>query len=158
MKEKTDKLITYVGMGVALLCTLLAIIFAMNNGKDVKTLADVHQGGLFDSTFWVLTILVVIALGAIVLFLIKKLANRFKEEKGYAKRFLIILGVLVVVCILALLLAMGNDITPAMMDKYNTTESASRLIGAACNLVYFCVIAAVVMIAYVEVAKLNKKK
>ena len=44
MKEKTDKLITFVGLGVAILCFVLAVLFAMSNGSEVKTLADVQKG------------------------------------------------------------------------------------------------------------------
>ena len=43
MKEKTDKLITFVGLGVAILCFVLAVLFAMSNGSEVKTLADVQK-------------------------------------------------------------------------------------------------------------------
>ena len=158
MKEKTDKLITYCGMGVALLCTLLAILFAINNGKDVKSLADIHQGGFFDITFIILAIMAIGAIGAMVIFWFRNLFVRFHEESGYAKKFLIIVGAIVVVCLVALLLAKGNDITPAMMDKYGTTEKSSKLIGAACNLVYFCVALTVIMIVYVEASKMSKKK
>ena len=88
MNEKTDKLITFAGLGVALLCTVLAIV----------------------------------------------------------------------ACLAAFLLAKGNDVTPALMEKQNVTEGTSKLIGAACILVYILVIGAAGCIVYSEVAKSFKKK
>ena len=157
MKEKTDKIITFAGLGIAILCTVLAIIFAMYNG-DTKTLADVQQGGLFDTTYWILVALVVIPIVAIVLFLIVKLANRFKDVPGYAKKFFIVLGIAVVVCVASFLLSKGDDVTPALMEKFSVTEGVSKLIGAACILVYILVIGAACCIVYAEVAKSLKKK
>ena len=157
MKEKTDKLITFIGLGVALLCTVLAIVFAMNNG-DVKSLDSVRQGGLFDATYWILALMVILSIVAIVSCLCVYLANRFKEVPGYAKKFFIILGVAVVVCLAAFLLAKGNDVTPALMEKSGTTEGTSKLIGAACILVYILVIGAACCIVYAEISKSLKKK
>ena len=120
MKEKTDKLITLAGLGVALLCTILAIMFAMNNG-GVKELSAVKANGLFDITYWILVCFVVVSIAAIIYFLVMKLAKRFKEEPGYLKRFLILVGIVVVVLIVSFLLSKGNDVTPALM------ESSSRI-------------------------------
>ena len=76
MKEKTDKLITFVGLGVAILCFVLAVLFAMSNGSEVKTLADVQKGGLIDTIYWILAALVIISIVAIVIFLCVKLVQR----------------------------------------------------------------------------------
>ena len=157
MNEKTDKLITFAGLGVALLCTVLAIVFAMNNG-GVKNLAEVNQGGLFDAVYWILAALIAISIIAIVIFLFLKLADRFKNVPGYAKKFFIILGVAVVACVAAFLLAKGNDVTPALMEKQNVTEGTSKLIGAACILVYILVLGAAGCIVYSEVSKSLKNK
>lgn len=158
MKEKTDKLITWCGLGVALVCFVLAILFAMNNGSDVKSLDAVQQGGLFDTIYWILVALVGISIIAILVFLCVKLADRFKNVPGYAKKFFIILAVAVVVCVLSFVLAKGNDVTPALMEKNDITEGTSKLIGAACIMVYFLVIGAALCIIYAEVAKSFKKK
>lgn len=157
MKEKTDKLITWCGLGVAILCFLLALLFASKN-NGVKDLASVQSGGLFDTIYWILVAMVAISIVAIVIFLFVKLANRFKEVPGYAKKFFIILGVAVVVCLAAFLLAKGNDVTPALMEKSGTSEGTSKLIGAACILVYILVAGAACCIIYAEIAKSLKKK
>lgn len=156
MKEKTDKLITLLGLGIAVVCTILTIAFAMNNG-DVKELSAVKANGLFDATYWILICFVVLAIAAIVFFLVVKLANRFKEEPGYLKKFLMLVGIAVVVVVVSYLLSKGNDVTLALMEKNNITESTSKLIGAACWMVYILVIGAAVAILYTEVSKLIKK-
>ena len=156
MKEKTDKLITLLGLGIAVVCTILAIVFAMNNG-GVKELSAVKANGLFDATYWILVCFVVVSIAAIVYFLVVKLAKRFKEESGYLKRFLILVGIVVVVLLVSFLLSKGNDVTPALMDKFNVTEGTSKLIGAACILVYILVIGSAASILYTEIAKLLKK-
>ena len=156
MKEKTDKLITLLGLGIAVVCTVLAIVFAMNNG-GVKDLAAVQANGLFDATYWILICFVAIAIAAIVFFLIVKLANNFKEQPGYWKKFLMLVGIIVAVVVISYLLSKGNDVTLALMEKNNISESTSKLIGAACWMVYILVIGAAASILYTEVAKLFKK-
>lgn len=157
MKEKTDKLITLLGLGIALVCTVLAIVFAMNNG-GVKELSAVQANGLFDTVYWILLCFIVVAIAAIIFFLVVKLAGRFKEDSGYIKKFLLLVGIVVAVLLVSYLLAKGNDVTPALMEKQNISEGVSKLIGAACWMVYILVIGAAVAIVYSEVVKLFKKK
>ncbi len=156
MKEKTDKLITLLGLGIAVVCTVLTIVFAMNNG-DVKELSAVRANGLFDATYWILVCFVVLSIAAIVFFLVVKLANRFKEEPGYLKKFLVLVGIVVAVLVVSYLLSKGNDVTPALMEKNDINEQTSKLIGAACWMVYILVIGAAASILYTEIAKLFKK-
>ena len=156
MKESTRKLITFIGLGVAILATRRSIVFAMNNG-GVKELSAVKANGLFDATFWILVCLIAVSLCAIVVFLVMKLANNFKERPGYAGRFFLLLGVVVVVCLASFLLSKGNDVSLALMEKHDVTEGTSKLIGAACIIVYILVIAAAVSIVYTEIAKSLKK-
>ena len=157
MKEKTDKIITLTGLGIALIGIVLAVIFAMNN-SGVKDLAAVNKGGLFDLTYWILICFIIISLVAMLVFLCVKLANRFKTVPGYAKKFFIILGLVVVVCVLSFVLAKGNDVTLALMEKKDITEATSKLIGAACIMVYILVIGAAGCIVYSEIAKSLKNK
>lgn len=157
MKEKTDKLITLLGLGIAVVCTILTIVFAMNNG-GVKELTAVKANGLFDATYWILICFVVVSIAAIVYFLVVKLANRFKEEPGYLKKFLVLVGIVVVVLGVSYLLSKGNDVTLALMEKNKITESTSKLIGACCWVVYILVIGSACAILYTEVvSKLFKK-
>ena len=153
---KTDKLITWAGLGIAVLSAILAIVFAMNNG-GVKELTAVKANGLFDATYWILICFVAIAIAAILFFVIVKLINNFKDDKTYWKKFLLLVGIVAVVVVVSYILSKGNDVTLALMEKNNISESTSKLIGAACWMVYILVIGAAVSILYTEVAKLFKK-
>ena len=157
MKEKTDKLITLLGLGIAVVCTLLTILFAVNNG-GVKELSAVKANGLFDATYWILVCFVVVSIAAIIFFLVVKLANRFKEDPGFLKKFLMLVGIVIVVLIVSYLLSKGDDVTLALREKNNISLGTSKLIGAACWMVYILVIGSAVAIIYTEVAKLIKKK
>ena len=44
-----------------------------------------------------------------------------------------------------------------LMEKFNVTEGTSKLIGAACIMVYILVIAAAVSIVYTAITKSLKK-
>jgi MFS family permease len=146
MKEKTDKIMTLALLGLAILTTAVAFAFALNT----------VNGGLFDIAFWLLVAMLVVSLGAIVLFLIKKLAERFKTEKGYAKKFIFLVVGIIVLLALSFLLSKANDVD---LIKYGITEGTSKLIGAACVLCYILCIGAVVAIVVVEcLPKTNKKK
>ena len=149
MKEKTDKLLTLVMLGLAVVASVFAIVFALNTDKFA---------GLYNIAYWMLLLLVICSIAAIVIFAGKKLGDNFKTQKGYAKKFCIILGAAVVVLLASFLLAKGTDVSAVLLEKNGLTESSSRLIGAACILVYILVIAAACSIVYVEVAKLSKKK
>ena len=156
MKESTRKLITWLGLGVAIIAAILSFIFAMNNG-GIKDLAEVKNGWSFDLTYYILLCLVAISIIAIIWFLCLKLAKNFKEQKGYAGKFLMLVAIIVVVCVVSFLLSSGNDINAATMEKFNISEGTSKLIGAACILVYILVIAAAVSIVYTAIAKSLKK-
>jgi len=156
MKKATDRIIIFAGLAIALLCTVLSVVFAINNG-DVKVLEYVKVGGLFDATFWILLCLIAFSIAAILFFLIVKLAKNFVEDKNFWKKFLGIVVAIVVVCVVAFLVSKGNDVNPALMEKHEVTESTSKLIGAACYIVYILVAAAAIAIVYTEVAKSLKK-
>lgn len=149
MKEKTDKLLTLVMLGLAVVASVFAIVFALNTDKFA---------GLYNVAYWMLLLLVICSIAAIIIFAGKKLGDSFKTQKGYAKKFCIILCAAVVVLLASFLLAKGTDVSAVLLEKNGLTESTSRLIGAACILVYILVIAAACSIVYVEVAKLSKKK
>ncbi len=157
MKKATDRIITIAGLAIALLCTVLSIVFAMNNG-DVKVLESVKAGGLFDATFWILLCLIVFSVVAIIFFAVVGLLKSFSEDKNAWKKFVGVLAAIVVVCVAAFLISKGNDVNPALMEKHEVTEGTSKLIGAACYIVYILVIAAAIAILYSEVAKSLKKK
>ena len=149
MKEKTDKLVTLVCLGLAVLATVFAVVFAL----------DIDNNAFFYGiTYWMLLLLLGVSIVAIVVFLCKKLADRFKTQPGYLKKFLLLIGLVVVVLVVSYLLATGNDVNSGLLEKNNLTEGSSKLIGAACIVVYILVIGAACSILYVECSKLFKKK
>ncbi|MBR1850358.1 MAG: hypothetical protein IJ789_03190 [Bacteroidales bacterium] len=149
MKEKTDKLVTIVCLALAVLAAVFAIVFALNTSGN---------SAFYGITYTMLLIMVAVAIVGILVFLVLKLANRFKTQPGYLKKFLILIGLVVVVCVASYLLATGNDVSSALLEKNNLTEGSSKLIGAACIMVYILVIGAACSILYVECSKLFKKK
>ena len=157
MNSKTDKIVILAGLGIALLCTILSVIFAMYNG-DIKVLEAVKNGGLFDATFWILACLIGISLLAIVWFLVVRLINQFREDKAFWKKFLGIVVAIVVVCAAAFIFSKGNDVNMALMEKQEITETTSKLIGAACIVVYILVAAAAGLILYTVINSSLKKK
>lgn len=149
MKEKSDKLLTIAMLGLAVLASIFAVFFALNTDKFA---------GLYNVAYWMLIIMIVCSIAAIVIFGLKKLGDNFKTQAGYSKKFFIVVITAIVMLLVSFLLAKGNDVSAVLLEKNNLSESSSRLIGAACILIYILVIAAACSIAYVEVAKLSKKK
>ncbi len=147
MKEKTDKILTLALLGLAILATVFAVVFALNT---------VNNTAMFDLAFWLLILMIGVSLCAIVVFLCKKLIERFKTEKGYLKKFLFLIVLIVVLLVVSFLLAKGGDVD---LIKYGISEGTSKLIGAACILCYIIVIGAALAILVTEIMpKSNKKK
>jgi len=150
MKEKTDKILTLALLGLAIVSTVFAVIFALNT---------VTNSSMFDIAFWLVVLMIGVSLAAIVVFLCKKLGERFKSEQGYLKKFLVLCGLIIAVLVVSFLLASGSDVPAALLDKNNLTQGSSKLIGAACILCYIIVFGAALAILYAEVSpKSNKKK
>ena len=70
MKEKTDKILTLVLLGVSLITAVFAVIFALQSDSKhvmdgIRELGN-NFSGMFDVAFWILVILLAIAICAIV--------------------------------------------------------------------------------------------
>ncbi len=149
MKEKTRKLITIIGLGLAIVASIFAIIFALDIEKN---------SGMYNIAYGITFAFVVLSVIAILAFVLLQFFKNFKDDRKKAIKALAIIGLAIVVCFVSFLLATGNDVSQALLDKNNLTVSTSRWIGAACILVYILVIGAAAAIVYVEVSKLFKKK
>ena len=150
MKERTDKILTLALLALAIVVTAFAFVFAL----DVAA-----NSVMFDIAFWLLVVMIGISLLAIIIFLCKKLGERFKTEPGYLKKFLLLVVLIIVVLVVSFLLAKGNDVSAALLERSNLTLGASKLIGAACIVCYIIVIGAALAILVTEVMpKSNKKK
>lgn len=154
MKEKTRKLITLILLVIGIIGTALAVFHAM--GSDPKNQLDGMvelgnpQSGLYDIVYWVLVAYFFVALISIIVF-------AFKGIKFGKSLIITIVGAVVIIG-LSFLLSSGTDVSSVMLDKYNTTEGQSRLVGAACYIVYILCAAAFAAIVYVEIANSLKKK
>lgn len=149
MKDKSNKLLTIVMLSLAVVASVFAIIFALDTDKFA---------GLYNIAYWMMFLLIICSLVAIVVFSLKKLFEHFGTDKKFLKKFLTIMCSAIVVFILSVLLAKGDDVSAVLLEKNGLTTATSKWIGAACILVYILVIAAACSIVYVEVAKLIKKK
>ncbi|MCF0211654.1 MAG: hypothetical protein HUK17_01990 [Bacteroidales bacterium] len=143
MKEKTQKLITWLCLGIAILGSIFAIIFAMDTEKFA---------GMFNIAYIILFVFVGIALLAMLGYRVLSLC------KGGSRGLLIGLGCLIVVAVVAFLLSSGNDISEVVMEKNSITEGTSKIIGAGCYMVYILLAVTIIAMLYVEVSKLIKKK
>lgn len=140
MQEKTRKLITWICMGIAVVASVFAVLFAMDQEKFA---------GMYNMAYGILLFFVALAIVAIVLFLLLNI----RTSKG----LFIGLGALVVVGLVAFLLSSGTDVNPALLAKNGLTEGASKIIGAGCFTVYILCALAAIAILYVEVARFFKK-
>lgn len=136
-------------MGVAILGSIFAILFALNQEKF---------SGMYNVAYGILLIFIVLALVAILAFVVKKLIGDFKDDPKKAIRSLVMVGVIILVALVSFIFAKGDDVSQALLDKNNLSLGTSKFIGAACIMVYILCIAAVAAIVYVEASKALKKK
>ena len=154
MKEKTSKLITLVLLGISIIGTVFAVFHAM--GSDPKNMLDGivelnnPQSALFDVVFWILGAFFAISIALILFYALKSIK--------FGKPLIILTISAAVVIGASFLLSTGNDISPIMLEKYNTSVGQSRLVGAACIMVYILFIASIATIIFVEIANSFKKK
>lgn len=146
MKEKTDKILTLALLGLAIVSTVFAFIFALDVNKN---------SGMFDIAYWLMIIMLAASIVGILLFLVKKLAQRFKEDPGYLKKFLMLIGIIVVLAVVSYLPAKADDVD---LVKYGITEGTSKLIGACCILCYILCGAAAIAILACGFIKPKQKK
>ena len=157
MKEKTDKILTLVMLGIALLATVFAVLFAIGNGS-ADSLEGLTSPGTFDVAYIILLCLVIAAIVGIVAFLVIKLINRFMSDSKYWVKFLTVTVICVAVVVVSYLLSAGSDGPAEFLSKNETSEGVSKLIGAACIMVYILAAGSVISILYAEIAKTFKKK
>lgn len=144
MKEKTDKILTFGLLGIAILAIVFAFFFALNTTSN---------SGLFDIAFWMIVCMIGVSIIAALFFLFKSL-----YEKGNLVKFFIGLAAVVVVLLGLYFISSGNDVPATLLEKNNLTEASSKWIGAVSYLVYIIVIGAAALIVYAEVSKSIKKK
>ena len=152
MKEKTDKLITLVCLCLAIIGSVFAILFAMKGNE-----------ALFNTAFWMLITFICISGLAILLFLVLRIV------RGKGWKFLIGLGLIVLIVAVAFALSKGTDLTDAWLgrvlefnpstdkEKLEAAHGVSKFVGTACITTYITCGLAVLAIICTPFIKLIKK-
>lgn len=141
MQEKTKKLITWVSLTVAILIAVCAILFASNQ----KTF-----GWAFDVAFWVLLCYIGLSL---IIWLFYGIISVTKKPKKAG----IFAAVVVIVIVAGVVLALGDKMPTDFLLRYETSETAAKLIAIACYITYITVIGALVLMIYSAITKALKK-
>ena len=141
MLEKLRKTIMWTSLCVAIVVSVIAILFAANQTKF---------GWAFDVAFWVLICYIVLSLLVWLFYGIISLKDK-------PKKTIIFAGAIVVVVVASILLALGDTMPQDMLMKYNTSEKTAKLIAIACYATYITVIGAVVLMIYSAISKSFKK-
>ena len=141
MLEKLRKTIMWASLCVAIVVSVLAILFAANQTKF---------GWAFDVAFWVLICFIVLSLLVWLFYGIISLKDK-------PKKTIIFAGAIIVVAVASVLLALGDTMPQEMLMKYNTSEKTAKLIAIACYATYITVIGALVLMIYSAISKSFKK-
>ncbi len=141
MLEKLRKTIMWASICVAVVVSVIAILFAANQTKF---------GWAFDVAFWVLICYIVLSLLVWLFYGIISLKDK-------PKKTIIFAGAIIVVVVASVLLALGDTMPQDMLMKYNTSEKTAKLIAIACYATYITVIGALVLMIYSAISKSFKK-
>ena len=141
MLEKLRKIIMWCSLCIAIVVSVLAILFAANQTKF---------GWAFDVAFWVLICFIVLSLLVWLFYGIISLKDK-------PKKTIIFAGAIIVVAVASVLLALGDTMPQDMLMKYNTSEKTAKLIAIACYATYITVIGALVLMIYSAISKSFKK-
>ena len=141
MLEKLRKTIMWASICVAIVVSVIAILFAANQTKF---------GWAFDVAFWVLICYIGCSLLVWLFYGIISLKDKPKKAAIFA-------GAVVVVVVVSVLLALGDTMPKELLLRYKTSESAAKLIAIACYATYITVIGALVLMIYSAISKAFKK-
>ena len=141
MQEKTRKLVMWISLAVACVIAVCAILFAANQQKF---------GGLFDVAFWVLVCYVVCSLLVWLFYGIISVTKKPKKAGIFA-------AIVVIVIVAGVVLALGDKMPTEFLLRYDTSETAAKLIAIACYITYISVFGALVLMIYSAVSKALKK-
>lgn len=141
MQEKTRKLVMSISLGLAIVVAILAILFAANQEKF---------GAMFDIAFWVLVCFIAVSLIIWLFYGILSLKDK-------PKKAIIFAGIVVIVLVVSVVLSLGDSMPQEFLLRYNTSETAAKLIAIACYTTYITVIGALVLMIYSAISKAFKK-
>ena len=131
----------WISLAVACVIAVCAILFAANQQKF---------GGLFDVAFWVLVCYVVCSLLVWLFYGIISVTKKPKKAGIFA-------AIVVIVIVAGVVLALGDKMPTEFLLRYDTSETAAKLIAIACYITYISVFGALVLMIYSAVSKALKK-
>lgn len=129
-----------ISLVVACIIAVCAVLFATNQSNGV----------LFDIAFWVLVCFVALSLLIWLVYGIISLKDKPKKAAIFA-------GAVVVVLVAGFLCSLGDTMPTEFLLRYQTSESAAKLISVACYVTYFTVIGALILMIYSAISKALKK-
>ena len=149
-------------LAVAVIATVVTVLFAMPNGNLIdeyeKEYVNHIQGeGYYNILYVLLLCLIGVSVLAMLAFWVLNQVEKFMSDSKYWIKFLVVISICVVVCVVSFLLSSGDDIAIEFLQKFEVTPGISRLIGAACIMCYFLVAGACVSMIYTWIAKIFKK-
>ena len=183
MKEKVDKILTICMLALAVVTTVLVIMFAFakeaNPPQNDNASAVVEQeavtnsnlidaygtayadhiggNGFYNTFYMILFILIAVSLVAMLVFWVLRQVEKFTSDGKYWIKFLSVIAICAVVVVISFVFSSGTDIDPAFLEKHKSSSQISKLVGAACILSFILIVGAIVSILATEVTKKIKK-
>ena len=152
MEEKLRKIYFTIVIILAILAGAAAIVFA--TGFDVdKTLPEAGIHTFFGIAYWTCVTFIAIAILGMLGFALYQIIVNLKEQPKKVRGTLIGVAGFVVVFAVAYLLSSGTDLSADFLRRTETSESLSKMIGAAAISVYIFASGALLSIIYSEVTK-----
>lgn len=164
MKEKTRKIFQWVLLALGVIGGVLAVLHATgSDSKHVLAPGSMQEmensfSGMYDLAYFLLIGFIAIAILSIIFFVVKGFIESFKNDSKKALGSLLGIGLLVLVVVISYFLAKGDDVSQVLLQKNNLTATGSKMVGAACIMVYIIFIASCAAIVYAEVVSAIKKR
>ena len=185
MQNKKNKLILFALLGIAIIASVVTIIFAAkvsaaksvivdeykdsneyffqvmtgsNTDEVPESIQEAVQSARSSNTMFNIasTVLYILVAIAILAALVTFVKLLWTKRQSFIKTLLVAV-VLCVIFFVAWLISSGSDVSTTMLEKFDMTQSGSKFVGAACITVYILFFASLLSIIYVEVAKFFKK-
>ena len=139
MSDKIAKIIQWVLIILLALSAVFGLLFYTNTAAYTNLVL-----------FWGYALIIVIVVATVMAALLNILSNPKKAIK-----FLITLGLVAVVAVLAFVIS-GNEYSTTQLVKLKITETTSRIVGAGLIITYLLGIVALLSIVYATVSSIFK--
>ena len=152
MEQKLRKIYFTIVIILAILAGAAAIMCPVM-GFDKNTPADSGVHTFFGIAYWTCVAFIAAAILGMIGFALIQIFANLKEQPKKVRGTLIGVAGFVVVFAVAYLLSSGTDLSADFLRRTETSESLSKMIGAATISVYIFASGALLSIIYSEVTK-----